>query len=200
MAHDSLKKKEVEIFFKTNKTNVAETARRFKLPYTTVKTWIDNEGWIAGSAIENIDTTSNEVVTNNFNLVTHKAKENIKNEIIQNLGSLAYDVDSIVLSSLLNESSESLLIQAMSLNHINKSLALNASIAKNALMQLNANNNGSIESNMAVIACSEKVSKIFNDLKTSLYGRDVTIVNNVTKDYSEMSDAELLEMINREQG
>ena len=122
-------------------------------------------------AIKDIETTSKEVVTESFNLVTKTAQNRLKNEIIQNLGASAYNVDGVILNSLMNEASESLLIQAMSLNHINKSLALNASIAKNALLELSVNDDGSMQSKMAIIACSEKVSKIFNELKTSLYGK-----------------------------
>lgn len=97
----------------------------------------------------------------------------------------------------MQEASEAALIQAMSLNHINKSLALNASIAKNALLELNASSDGSMQSKMAIIACSEKVSKIFGDLKTSLYGSEIKITQNVNNDLSEASDAELLEIINK---
>lgn len=189
-------KKQIEIFFKSNDTTIAQTAKRFNIPYTTLKTWVDNEGWEAGSALKNIDTTSNEVVTQNFDLITNKTKDSIKKEIISNLGTLSSDVDSIVLNSLITQSAESVLMQAMSLNHINKSLALNASIAKNALMEMLANADDKIESKMAIIACSEKVSKIFNDLKTSLYGKDITISHSINKDVKDMSEEELLEILN----
>ena len=188
-------KKQVEIFYKTNNTNIANTAKRFNIPYTTIKTWVDNEGWQSGEAIKDIETTAKEVVTNNFNIVTKHAKEDIKKEIENNLGALSYDIDKIVLDSLINESSEAILIQAMSLNHINKSLALNASIAKNALLNLNATNDGSIQHNAAIVACSEKVSKIFLDLKESLYGKDIKMANTQTIEYDEMSEAELRELL-----
>lgn len=190
-------KKEIEIFFKSNNTNIAETARRFNIPYTTLKSWVKDEGWEAGTAIKNLENTQQEVVKENFNLITRKAQDRIKQEIINNLGSVAYDVDNIILNSLMNEASEAQLIQAMSLNHINKSLALNASIAKNALLELNATSDGSMQSKMAIVACSEKVSKIFAELKTSLYGKEITINQNVSNDLTEASDAELLEIINR---
>lgn len=195
--YDDKFKKEVEIFFKSNETNAAETARKFNIPYTTVKTWVATEKWESGSAIKNIENLGNEVVTKNFNIVTKTAQDKIKNEITQNLGELAFSVENAVLESLLNESSENLLIQAMSLNHINKSLALNAAIAKNALLQLCAQDNGSMQSKMAIVACSEKVGKIFQDLKTSLYGKEVTIIQNAETDYTEASDAELLEIIQK---
>ncbi|TLE06885.1 hypothetical protein [Helicobacter bilis] len=195
--HDEKIKREVEIFYKSNHTNAAETSRKFNLPYTTIKKWIEKEGWESGSAIKDIETTSKEVVTESFNLVTKTAQNRLKNEIIQNLGESAYNVDSVILNSLMNEASESLLIQAMSLNHINKSLALNASIAKNALMELSISDDGSMQSKMAIIACSEKVSKIFNELKTSLYGKEITITQNAKSDLTEMSDGELLELINK---
>ena len=190
-------KKEIEIFFKSNNTNLAETSRRFNIPYTTLKTWAKDEGWEAGSAIKNLENTQQEIVKDNFNLITKKAQDRLKQEIINNLGVVAYDVDNIILNSLMNEASEAQLLQAMSLNHINKSLALNASIAKNALLELNATSDGSMQSKMAIVACSEKVSKIFTELKTSLYGKEITITQNVTHDLTEASDAELLEIINK---
>lgn len=195
--HDENIKKEVEIFFKTNNTTIAQTSKRFKIPYTTIKAWVDNDQWVAGSAIENIATTKKEVVTKNFDIITKKAKENIGHEIVSNLGVSTCGVDRIVLDSLISESSEAVLLQAMSLNHINKSLALNASIAKNALLSLNESDDGSMQSKMAIIACSEKVSKIFNDLKTSLYGRETTINNNGVMNYDELSEGEIIELLNR---
>lgn len=195
--HASSVKKEIEIFFKSNNTNLAETARKFNIPYTTIKTWAKDEGWEAGIACKDLESTNAEIVRENFNLITRKAQDRLKQEIIDNLGPVAYDVDNIVLNSLMQEASESALIQAMSLNHINKSLALNASIAKNALLELNATSDGSMQSKMAIIACSEKVSKIFNELKTSLYGREITIAQNSSNDLTEASDAELLEIINK---
>lgn len=195
--YDEKIKKEVEIFFKSNDTNAAQTARKFNIPYTTIKTWIDSEKWEAGSAIKNIENLGKEVVAKNFNIVTKSAQENIKHEIVDNLGALAFNVDRAVLDSLLNESSEALLLQAMSLHHINKSLALNAAIAKNALLQLARDDDGSMQSKMAIVACSEKVGKIFQELKTSLYGKEVTIIQNAHTDYTEASDAELLEIIQK---
>ena len=64
-------------------------------------------------------------------------------------------------------------------------------------MELSINDDGSMQSKMAIIACSEKVSKIFNELKTSLYGKEITITQNAKSDLSEMSDGELLELINK---
>lgn len=189
--YDKKIKAAVEIFYKSNNTTAKEVSKKFNIPYTTIKTWIDNEKWESGSAIKDIETTQQEVVTNNFTLVTNTAQNNIKKEITQNLGSISYEVDRVVLESLLNESSESLLLQAMGLNHINKSLALNAAIAKNALLELSLNNDHSTQNNMAIIACSEKVSKIFNDLKVSLYGKDATTSNQEITNYEELSDTEL---------
>lgn len=43
--------------------------------------------------------------------------------------------------------------------------------------------------------CSEKVNKIFKELKVSLYGKEMT--NNAKNNLREMSDRNLLELINR---
>lgn len=197
--YSSALKKEIEIFFKSNNTNLADTARKFGIPYSTLKGWAKDGQWEAGVACKDLQTKNEEIVKENFNIITRKAQDRIKQEIIDNLGAVAYDVDNIVLNSLMQEASEAALIQAMSLNHINKSLALNASIAKNALLELNATSDGSMQSKMAIIACSEKVSKIFGDLKTSLYGSEIKITQNVNNDLSEASDAELLEIINKDE-
>ena len=160
-------KKQVEIFYKTNKATVTQVSQRFNIPYTTIQTWIKNENWKCGEAIQNIDTTKKEVVTRNFDIVTKTAKDNIKQEIEQNLGENAYNIDKVILDSLLNESSETLLLQAMSLNHINKTLAINAMIAKKAILDLQARDVNTESHKLALIASSEKVNKIFIDLKES---------------------------------
>ena len=188
-------KRQVEIFYKTNKITISQVAKRFSIPYTTIQTWIKNENWKCGEAIQNIDTTKKEVVIRNFDVVTKTAKDNIKQEIEQNLGENAYNIDKVILDSLLNESSETLLLQAMSLNHINKTLAINAMIAKKAILDLQARDVNTESHKLALIASSEKVNKIFIDLKESLYG-DMKQTNQ-TLDYSDMSDAEILEIINK---
>lgn len=43
--------------------------------------------------------------------------------------------------------------------------------------------------------CSEKLNKIFKELKVSLYGKEMT--NNAKNNLREMSDRNLLELINR---
>ena len=50
-------KRQVEIFYKTNKVTISQVAKRFSIPYTTIQTWIKNENWKCGEAIQNIDTT-----------------------------------------------------------------------------------------------------------------------------------------------
>lgn len=197
MRHDESLKKQIEIYYKTHDLTPMQLSRRFNIPYTTIKDWIYKEKWQKASAIENIDVTKEDVVVKNFDIVTNTTKNRIKDEIEHNLGETSYNIDRVILDSLLNEASEALLLQAMSLNHINKTLAMNAMIAKGALLDLQRHANTDNQK-LAIIASTEKVNKIFLDLKESLYGKDIKLSNAHTINYDEMTDAEILEIINKE--
>lgn len=194
-------KKQVEIYYKTNDTTITNTAKRFNIPYTTLRGWVESEKWVAGSLITNIETTNNEVLKENYDLVTKKAKESIKREIESNLDILAFDLDKQVLDSLISESSETLLLRAMSLDYINKTLIEAGVIAKNALRRMNMDESNlhKMEHNAMITACSEKVTNIFTKIKDSIYGDIKTTNQSGELDYSSLSDAELLEIINKNQ-
>lgn len=195
--YDELKKKQVEVFYKTHNMNAGQVARHFGMPYTTLKAWVEKGNWIAGEAINDIEIDE-ETINKNLDAVAKCAQEDIKKQIARNLGGDAFSLDSVVLQTLLNESSEAILLQVMSLNHINRTMAQNAALAKKALIDLQLMDNGAPQSKMAIIGAAERVNKMYLDLKETLYGKDITQTNggNVM-DYSQLNDAELLEIIHK---
>lgn len=169
-------KNEIEIFYKTHNLSIKEVASHFGISYRTLAHWVKTYGWVAGGAVESIVETNNPIVTKGINEVLDVAKVKIKNQIKQNLGSVVSEVDNIVLDNLLESSTDEILTKTMTLNYIQKNIALSAIIAKDRLMRM-ASTQDDPKLNPIIIACAEKVAKIFSDMQTSIYGKEISSKN-----------------------
>ncbi|MDD6056606.1 MAG: helix-turn-helix domain-containing protein [Helicobacteraceae bacterium] len=186
-------KQEVEIFYKTHNLNIKEVAEHFNISYRTIARWAKKGGWIKGEAIEKIEVLEKKAVQQNNNKVLCIAKETIKEEIKHNLGEVALNIDSVILNNALESSTDALLTNAMNLNYIQKNIALSAILSKDALMRMVANS-GNPKDDPILIACAEKVAKIFTDLKVSIYGKDAGLLkenDNLELDIERLSNEEL---------
>lgn len=184
-------KKEIEIFYKTHNLSPKETAKHFNISYRTLAHWIAKEGWVQGAALENIACSPVSLAKTDKIIDINQAK--IKSQIKQNLGSSAYEIDELVLNNLLESSSDELLLKTMNLNFIHKNIALSAVVAKDALMRLLAIS--SDKDSPMVIAAAEKVVKIFIDMQSAIYGKNITISNTTESSIDSLSTAELAQLI-----
>lgn len=164
-------KSEIEIFYKTHNMSIKEVAKHFNISYRTLAHWISVGKWKAGEAIENLQEPKNPIVKKGASEVLDIAKIKIKNEIRQNLGNIVSNIDNMILENLLEASTDEILTKTMSLNFIQKNIALSAIIAKDRLMRLVATDNP--KNDPIIIACAEKVAKLFYDMQVSVYGKDV---------------------------
>ena len=67
-----------------------------------------------------------------------RESERIKEKIRYNLGDTAFKVDSMLLENMLEDSTQKLLLGAMSLNYIQQNITLSALIARDELLRLKA--------------------------------------------------------------
>lgn len=167
-------KSEVEIFYKTHNLSIKEVAKHFKMSYRTLAHWVSVGKWQAGSAIENLQEAKNPIVSKSVSQVLDIAKVKVKNEIRQNLGEIVSNIDNMVLENLLETSTDEILTKTMSLNFIQKNISLCAIIAKDRLMRLCAQDNP--KNDPIIIACAEKVAKLFYDMQVSIHGKDIVNV------------------------
>lgn len=191
-------KQEIKVYFQTHNESIKEVAEHFHIPMRTLSYWVSTENWKQGCAIEGITTEvlSNKLVQREFASALKVQGDAIKRRIIENLGEDAYSLDSMILDNVLEDSTDKLLLGAMGLNYIQKNIALSAIISRDELLkmkklaELNPN-----RADPMIIASAEKVQKIFIDLKTSLYGKEIK--QTTEKDSLEhLSDAELEEILN----
>lgn len=164
-------KKEIEIFYKTHNMGIKDVAAHFGMSYRTLAHWVKTEGWVAGSAVQNLQSMASPVLNENMNEVIDVAKVKIKREIKQNLGIVVSEVDTMILDNLLESSTDEILTRAMSLNFIQKNIALSAIIAKDRLLRL-VRSSDDPKADPIVIACAEKVAKIFGDMQGLIYGKN----------------------------
>ncbi|PZT48486.1 hypothetical protein B6S12_03930 [Helicobacter valdiviensis] len=188
-------KQEIKIYYLTHTQSPKAVAELFNINYRTLMSWIEKEGWEAGSAIQkSTNSLKGELIKREFGTILTQKGEEIKSQIKQNLGDEAYKIDSIILNNMLESSTEELLLGAMSANFIQKNLALSAMIAKNELMKM-VNLRVEHKADPMVIACAEKYQKMLLEMQNALYGKAPMIKEENTASLEELSDRELLEML-----
>lgn len=191
-------KDEIRLFYETHNYTLKDVASHFDISYRTLAHWVKVENWEKGKGIECIKTEilAKDIVRNEVGSVVEVARNKIKREIEGNLGEYTKDIDNVVKANMIEESTNEVLLLAISQSFIQKNIMLSALLAKDELMRMNALRNRDKPDAM-FIACAEKVAKIFESMQVSLYGKDIPkIKQEKNDDYSNMSEEELLAIIN----
>lgn len=190
-------KDEIKAYYQTHDKSIKETAEHFSIPYRTLAHWVKNEQWekCQSVALANNQTLKANIVKSNINDVLQVAKVKIKRELKAQMGEV--HIDEITLNNVLDSSSDELLMKALGISFIDKTMAQAALLAKDELLKLNAQRLENPQGDPMFIACAEKVVKIFSDLKTSVYGKNINIQSQNTNELETLSTDELLTLINR---
>lgn len=188
-------KNEIEIFYKTHNLSAKEVAKHFSIPYRTINHWVKKEGWVMGEALQNIKI--NPLSTAQSDKIIDITQAKIKNQIKQNLGALAYEVDDLILKNLLDSSTDDILLKTMTLNFIQKNMSLGAVIAKDALMKMISSPDLKVKDSPMIIACAEKVVKIFSEIQANIYGKNINLVSgdNKHQELESLSTSQLAQLI-----
>lgn len=167
-------KEAIKVYYQTHNESIKDVAKLFNCSYRTLAHWIQVEGWKKGEAIENIKEPliQNRLLKKEYGTVLYKETENLKESIKRNLGDSVHLLDEMILNNILEDSTNKLLLGAMSLDSITKNIALSAVIAKNELLKMIEIEKDNPNYNANVILAAEKVQKIFIDLKESIYGKE----------------------------
>lgn len=192
MAHKN--KDLIKAYYETHNEEAKEVAKRFEIPLRTLNYWILTESWQKASALNGItqEVINKDLVKKEFGTALARESERIKEKIRYNLGDTAFKVDSMILENMLEDSTEKLLLGAMTLNYIQHNIALSTLIARDELLRLKAKSADTDKPDVMVVASAEKVQKMFLDMKNAIFGKDaLAITNNSEVDFENMSEAEL---------
>lgn len=188
-------KLEIKIYYETHHIKPKELAKMFNVKYRTIIEWINKEGWEEAKTLKQIpkEAVQGELLKKEFGTAMQLASQKTKQAIKENLGDEAYEINAMILDNMLDSSTEELLLSAMNANYIQKNIALSAIIAKDELMKmLRLRRDDRAEP--AIIACAEKVNKLFLDMQFALYGKEVP-TDNIINDYENLSTEELLKTL-----
>ncbi|TLD83954.1 hypothetical protein LS70_003860 [Helicobacter sp. MIT 11-5569] len=191
-------KEEVRAYYETHNEELSALSKHFNIPVRTLSFWAKEEGWKKGGAIEGIavEVLQKDLVKKEFGSVLLKESQNLKEQIRYNLGDTAFKIDSMILENLLDESTEKLLLSAMSLKVIQNNITLTALLAKDELLRLKSRSEEKGMPDPMVVAAAEKVQKMFIDMKTSIFGKEVLNTQENELDLQNLSDAELNALLN----
>lgn len=190
-------KAEIRAYFETHNESPKDVAAHFGISYRTLAHWVKQESWERARALQGVraEVVRDELLQKNLGSVIGAGASKIKRQIRANLGTLAGELDEMILNNLLDSSTDEILLQAMSSKFIQSNVALSTMIAKNELMALMQAKGG--VGDPMVIACAEKVAKMFADMQVLLYGKEPAITKLEARQNSleSMSEQELLALI-----
>ena len=188
-------KNEIKLYFESNNDTPKVVAERFKIKYRTLMFWIKSENWERGKYQKAIKTelVADELLQKEHFSIQNATASKIKAQMLENMGAEASKINEACLNAMLEEASDKLLLEAMSVNFIQKNIAQTCLIAKNELLELIAQKKEG-KADVMIIAAAEKLQNMFANLQTSIYGKEppkqVLQVDENT-DFSKLSNAEL---------
>lgn len=191
-------KDEIKIYYELNNDKPKVVAERFKIKYRTLMYWIKSEGWECGKHAKSItpELISNELLQKEHFSIQNATASKIKRQMLDGLGEHS-KVSEACLNAMLDEASDKLLLEAMSVNFIQKNIAQTALIAKNELLQLLEQKKEG-KADPLIIGAAEKVQAMLISLQTTIYGKEppkMPLSVDENTDYSKLSTAELKEIL-----
>ena len=103
----------------------------------------------------------------------------------------------MTLHNVLDSSTNEILLKALGISFLNANIAQSAILAKDELLKYNDKRLQSDKPDPMFIACAEKVAKMFSDLKTSVYGKNITIETTQNNNIKDLSTDELLALLDQ---
>lgn len=191
-------KDEIKIYYELNNDKPKVVAERFKIKYRTLMHWIKSERWEQGKHAKSItpELISNELLQKEHFSIQNATASKIKRQMLDGLSEHS-KVSEACLNAMLDEASDKLLLEAMSVNFIQKNIAQTALIAKNELLQLLEQKKEG-KADPLIIGAAEKVQAMLISLQTTIYGKEppkMPLNVDENTDYSKLSTAELKEIL-----
>lgn len=193
-------KDEIKLYFELNNEAPKQVAERFKVKYRTLMWWIKSEGWERGKHSKAIkpEVVRDEMLQKEHFSLQNATTNKIKNQMRSFIGAQADTINEACLNAMLDEASEKLLLEAMSVNFIQKNIAQAALLAKNEFLELIRHKQTGKDEPL-IIGAAEKLQNMFANLQTAIYGKEppkafLNVDENT--DFSKLSNEELQAIIN----
>ena len=190
-------KSEIRTYYETHYDEVKDVAEKFGTAQRTLYDWIKKEGWQMGKfAKTGADVIKTELVQTAIASKLDYAKQSVINEIKGGFEAQNTPYSDEIIETRADE----LLIEALGINYINKSMAQAAVIAKANLKEMVKQN----AKPGAVISASKDVVNIFSELKRSIHGKEPNTIVQIANynggalsanDMAALSDEELNALI-----
>ena len=189
-------KGEIRIFYETHELKPKEVAQHFNISYRTLAHWIKTEGWERGIALKNITHANinknllKKEVASVLSIESEKIKQCIADGISKD-----NEISNELKEAMLELVSEEVILQAISAQALQKNIIQMAMIGKAELLRI-LRNRADDKGDAMIIACAEKVEKMFIDAQNCIYGKQSAIAiidtSNMTEvDISTLSTTEL---------
>lgn len=196
-------KEEIKIYYELNNEKPKQVAAHFNISYRTLMHWIKTEKWEKAKHTKEIKTQiiADDLLQKEHFTLQNAASHKIKSEILDRLGVNASKIDESCLNAMLSDISDKILLEAMSINFIQKNVVQACLLAKNELLRLISNQKDD-KPDALIIAAAEKMANMFANLQTLIYGKEPpqqTQINSKT-DFSKLSNAQLDEILKSANG
>lgn len=191
-------KAEIKAYYELNNDTPKQVAERFKIKYRTLSFWIKNENWQKGGAIKELksEVVQSELLGKESFRVMNAAASALKSKMLNNLSEVS-TLDKACLNALLDEASEKILLEAMSVNFIQKNISQACLLAKDELRRMIELRNET-KADAMIIAAAEKVANMFSNLQSTIYGKEppkTALEINENTDFSKLSTDELKNLV-----
>ena len=194
MAYEN--KAEVRAYFELNNDSPKKVAEKFGIKYRTMSFWIKSEGWQRGgarAAIKPDIIMKNELLQQESFSVIQATNSKLKKELLENLSADASVLEKACLEARLDEASDKVLLEAMSLDFIQKNIAQACLVAKAELIKM-LEFRKEDKPDTLIIGAAEKVASMFSNLQTTAYGKEpprkVLEIDDKT-DFSKLTNEQL---------
>ncbi|PAF51974.1 hypothetical protein [Helicobacter sp. 13S00477-4] len=200
MAHKS--KEQIKAYYQTNFIEVEDLAKIFKIPKRTLYQWIKKEGWVSGAALPNNPISANDLIKDEFASRLTKAKDNIQEDIKNNL--INQGISEIIATASAKKASDNLLLKAMSLEFLDSKATESLLIGKNAFERFVSTNINHPSAQQKIITMAKNMVEMYSQVKSTIYGKSPEVsvqIANINpaneSEFKNLSDKELLELIHK---
>ncbi|MGP1579966.1 MAG: helix-turn-helix domain-containing protein [Wolinella sp.] len=191
---DARLKNEVRTYYETHNSEVKEVASKFGVSERTLYSWIKAESWQAGRLVASGQVAlSKNIAKSELASRYDYLKRTIIKEIRGDFEGSGFSAS----EEMIEARSEEVLLEALSVNYINASMAEVAVLAKKHLKDMACEPHKPER----FIAAAKEVMGIYATLKQSVHGKEPTNVVNIANfngsmaDMASLSDDELKRLI-----
>lgn len=185
------KKSEVRTYFETHDCEVKEVAEKFSIAPRTLYSWIKAEGWEMGRFKRSgSETLSSNLAQGEVASRYDYLKRSIIKEIRGDFSAKGISPSEEVIEAR----SEEVLLEALSAQYINASMAEVAVLAKKHLKDMACES----PKPERFIAAAKEVMNIYATLKQSVHGKEPTNIVNIANFNSSMSAADMASLSDEE--